>query len=511
MLRAKKSLLIVGLAWIVFQALLLTRFPTVFIDEAENANHAYNAAFHGAAVFSLYDNLYPARLYFLRQSWPVVIRPFFVWPLAAWLKLVGFGLARARLFSFLAALGVLAIIGIAARGRGRSSRVWALAIAGTYFPFLYAAHSIRPEMMLTLMGAGQLALLLRGVEDGSWGWCVAAGLLGGVAPGAHTNGVVFGVAALFVLINGRNGRAFLWTALGWIVGTLAFLAAADWTRFLPGYHALFFQAFTTPPLFLWRQGLWHWVALELPRYTGPWIFPHWPSGLLFARILTLQHLLFLGLLAWGCFSAHPDIRRPALFGAGIVVGLMIGVGQKAVNYLSILTPAIALTTAAWLDSFPLRAALRDRSVGVVTGWTLWLVTALATLAFEAGAATYAPSYNTLIARWRTQLPAGARIAGPQEFWIGCAQDDYRDIGALMWHRLLNGEKNLWAPLAAWHPDYLLIDQGMANRLAALARQPGQPAMRPPTQFLPWPHDVLDVVETGPAYGTRIALIRVDTR
>src|SRR4051812_11315593 len=94
-------LLTVG-AWLAVNVLILSRFPTVYIDEAENANHAYNLAYHGQALYSLYDGLYPPQLAELRLSWPVVIRPFFCYPLAGLIKLLGFGLVRARLFSLIA-------------------------------------------------------------------------------------------------------------------------------------------------------------------------------------------------------------------------------------------------------------------------------------------------------------------------------------------------------------------------------------------------------------------------
>jgi hypothetical protein len=520
MLRTQKIFLSFMVIWLGAQCLLSTRFPTVFIDEAENANHAYNSARHQKAIFTLYDDLYPQEFYAFRLSWPVTIRPFFVWPLAQWIKGAGFSLRRERLFS----VGVLvAVLGlIYASGFflvGIQNAQIAVVLALTYFPLLYAGHTIRPEILLTCYGIGSFYALLRGERQNAIGWFLTAGLLAGLAPGVHTNGLIFIIPLLFFLGVVRSWRSTLWTGLGWCMGFLFFLREADWDSFFPGYYALFFKEFTTPPWLEWHGQVFKMMVAEFPRYFGPWIFPHWSAGLFFMHVLTVQHVGFIMVLLWGCRQKN-TVRFPALFGLGIMMGLAGLVGQKAVNYLAIIAPYFALTTAAWLgDPLLRRAPLERERKGwrplvragtVATGWLIFSGAGIATLFFQAAVASYQPSYLQITQRFGDLMSHHARVAGPQEFWLGLESWDYRDIGALTWHHLLKDEKNLWRPLAIWKPKYLIVNSQMATLLIRQAQKKNQPRMFLPTGFLPWRHHIVDLLKTGPAYGDECAVIEIDS-
>jgi hypothetical protein len=260
------------------------------------------------------------------------------------------------------------------------------------------------------------------------------------------------------------------------------------------------------------------LILELNRYFGEWIFHDWAGGLLFSRLLSVQHVVFGAVVMWGCFQEAAEERLVAIFTASLAMAYAFLVGQKAANYLSALAPFFALAGAGWLqrDGLPLsnlqaprdtaaaiRAGLRWSGVSVLVAAGTGAVLLAASICF------YQPTFSTLARRFSNRLPAGARIAGPEALWIGMSSYDYRDIGAIVWHRLLLNEKNLWRPLENWQPEYLILEDEMGRRLAQLARRPHQPVMRGPTGILPWSHEVLDVLRTGPAYGETMVLVHID--
>jgi len=505
--------------WLVLNFFCLERFPTVFIDEAENANHAYNAAFHGHAVFSLYDDLYPSRLKFLRQSWPPVIRPFFVQSLAIFIKRVGFSLFRVRLFSL--SLGFLCLLLVYETGVILSRPalgMGALAILGTYFPFLYSCHSIRPEIFLAFDGLCLFLALLVALRNNHRAAYLLAGVLAGIAPGFHTNGAAFTVPLFLILLFSRRWRGLLWGLIGWMTGALLFIHFADWERFLPGYGALFFREFTTPPL-LASRGHFLKIALdESQRYFGSWIFGQWAGGLLFNRLLSIQHVFLGGAVLWGCVGPlRKSEKLAAVFATSLAIAYAFLVGQKASNYLTALAPFFALSAAAWLlyyvplllSAGQLNSKAKAIHAGVVlAGWIVFSITAVGAISLIFSISSYQPSFKTWTQRLSARIPITARVAGPQILWLGMSSYDYRDAGVLVWYRLLLNEKNLWKPLEGWKPDYLILDASLAARLAHLAQEPHQPAMLGPTGFLPWPHEVMDYFLTGPAYGDAVALIHI---
>lgn len=512
----RRGAVLATLLWISANLLGLGRFPTVFTDEAENANHAYNAAYHGVAVFSLYDDIYPSSLYPLRQAWPVVIRPFFVQPLALFIRVAGFGLEKARLFSFLICLLTLMLLGWTAwRWAGEKAAWVSTFVLALYFPFLYSAHSIRPEMLLTFFGLCSFCVTLHAIQKGEAAWAALAGILAGLSPGVHTNGIVIAFSVLGLFLLERQWRASLLAFLGMGLGLVLFGLAADWERFIPGYMALFFQEFTRPPLLMHHGNPLPILLSETARYFGLWIMGDWQGGAVFARVLAAEHLFFIAVVIAGCLRPGPW-RPAARFAALLMLGYACVVGQKATNYLSVIGPYFAMSVAGWfLASHPkINSKIIDRSEAYRLGlaWAgrgILFTSLIATILFSVGVARYRPAYSKLCQTLASQMEPGARVAGPQELWIGLSSYDYRDLGALMWHRLLLAEKNLWSPLERWRPTYVIVDRGMARRWIACSRQLKKPAMQAPTGFLPWPHEVLSVLPVGPAYREELVLLKIE--
>jgi hypothetical protein len=345
-----RAAVLAAFLWFGINLLLLPRFPTVYIDEAENANHAYNLAVHHQALFSLYDGLYPPAMSELRYAWPVVIRPFYCYPLAAWFKLAGFSLVKGRLFSLFA--GFFALLAVYAAGCliwNRRLGYFAMAILGTRFVFLYTADRIRPEMWLCLCGLLAFIAALLSVQSRRPWFAAASGLLAGLAAGLHTNGIVLILpVAAFLTIN-RKWPALGLCFLGAFAGIVAFISAADWAHFLPGTHALFFQEFSSPSILKFHGNILAAIGSEFDRYFSGWDFYDWSGGKLF-HILNGWHYLFCAAaVAWGC-TRKDALRIPAQFAAVLALGYALVVGQKAFPYISVLEPYFALALAGWLLS-----------------------------------------------------------------------------------------------------------------------------------------------------------------
>jgi hypothetical protein len=582
--------------WLAINLLLLHRFPTVYVDEAENANHAYNLAYHHQALFSLYDNFYPPQLAELRHAWPVVIRPFYGIPLAAFIKLIGFSLARARLFSLLAAF--LALLAVYRAGELLEEPVagyFAMGILATRFAFLYSADRIRPEALLCLCGLIVFIGVLHCLRYESPLWGLMPGIFAGLAPGIHTNGAVLILPVVVLLLWNKKYAALGVCVLGWLSGALAFAALADWDHFLPGVHALFFQEFSTPTLLKVHGNLFRALAVETERYFGGWDFYDWRGGWVFHLVNGWQVVLAAAAVAAGCLR-RDHWRIPAQFAALLALGYAFGVGQKAFPYLSVLEPYFALAVAAWLVSqerpgtrsivfsglmlvaalplgkFPmllilslavlprkafqialliallsfvmyaetLRAQLLSTLAAFHTYWPIsaaagflaftlrtlrdgktiqptwrshaWAALALTTagtLIFVQGIAAYTPSFDTICATFNQKMKPGAKVVGPQTLWLGMSAYDYRDIGGLVWYRLLTGERDLTRPLKKFHPDYVVIGQGFASQIGRLNQMRHAKGLQGPTGLFPWKHRVLSTLDVGPVYGGRLALIEMN--
>ena len=504
------ALLILGL-WLLGNVLTLTRFPTVYMDEANYANHAYNAAFHGQSVFSLYDDLFPKPFYFLRQTWPIVIRPFFVYPLSVYFRAVGYSFFKARLLSVLT--GAACLLGVYAAGLflgRRRSALAAMGLLATNFLFLYSSHTVGPEISLCLCGLLAFLSLIKGLRDSSIPFLAASGFLAGLAPGFHTNGLGLIAALVLVILQQKKSRALGSVFLGWALGLGLFLLCSDWSRFFSGYSMLFMKEMTRPPLLKYHGNTLAAFADEASRYNGSWIYRLWANGPWLTRAMSAWHMVYVAGVLIALMLPRSPWKIPALFGAGLMLTFALLVGQKAANYLVVLNPYFCLCLAGGITAdrpdFVPRSFFR---AGRAFVWTVTLALTVISLGFAAGVYRYQPSLPDLCTRIKSEIPAEAKVAGPQALWLGLDHYEYRDLGAVVWYRLFMNQKNLWQPLVAFHPDYLLVDQSMASRWLRMARLPGQPRMQAPTGFLPWPHHVLDVIDVGPAYGDHIAVIQID--
>jgi hypothetical protein len=232
------------------------------------------------------------------------------------------------------------------------------------------------------------------------------------------------------------------------------------------------------------------------------LFSSWPGGGFYLLLLKTEHVAVLALLLWAALRGPQD-RHAARLGALIPLAMACLVGQKAMNYLALWEPWVALTAAqACVSMFSQKPAFRRLARGTVLLFSIGSI-------FYAGRLSFLrPRYTEISRAIDSLLPPGARVAGPQVFWPGLARTDYRDIGALTWHRLLKNEKDLFIPLEAFKPSYLLLDRETAERLSGSLRQTRRWTPQPPLGFLPWPHRILGRWDGGPSYGGVLLLVEI---
>lgn len=596
----RHKVLLTVCVWFTVNFFIVSHFPTVFIDEAENANHAYNLAQHGESLFSLYDDLYPESLYMFRHAWPVVIRPFFSHPLSWFIRLTHFDFVIVRSFSLLVGFfSLLLIYWIGTLLKDEKLGFLALLILGTRFLFLYSSHTIRPEIVLCFAGLVSFCLFLMGLRSQSMGYFLAGGFIAGASPGIHTNGLALALSLAILPLLDKNRRAFFLTVSGMIGGIAFFLLSADWDRFLPSLSVLFYREFTTPPVVAHKANIFSMLTSEIQRYFGSWIFMNWKGGRFFQILMGWQTILIAAGVAWGCLQKE-RIRLPSQLAALLALTYALLVSQKAANYLTVLEPWFALSLASWLLSgrfslgrkelllvlslillvFPLgqmplmvmiasflilpRKAIpwilgilfgivafnfeafqswfaNTRSFFFVTWgfslaglillgyWFVWtqanlfrstpsltsfgmillgLIT-LGTVLFVGSVTSYKPNFTEICRTFSSQMKPGSRVAGPQFLWLGLHTFNYRDIGALTWHRLLLNQKDLITPLENFRPNYIIVDRSNVGRFRVSAQRMKQKTLLRPTGLFPWPHKILQIMPTGPAYSEELALIEIN--
>lgn len=582
--------------WLAALLVLVSRFPTACFDESEFVSHAYNLAFHHSNLSPLNDDVYPRLIYNLRTCTTSLIRPFFIHMVAAWIAALGFNFMKVRLFSVMIATLVLLLVYELGR-RLASSKVglWAALILSTRFFFLYAACAVRPDILLSLAAGVEFLLYFQWTKTGCLWWIAGVGLLSGLAPGLHTNGITFIIPWFCLLLLRRDWTALLLGTLTWSIGLSFFVLCVDWETFLPGLELLFFKDFQVPPILNHRWDVFLMGLNELRRFFDPWIFAGWRGGAVMHLLSTWQSQLSFAALAWGLTQRGP-LRQLAIFVLSLLAGYALCVPAKVGNYQAVFEPWLAILLAAWLVSkntvwtmdrlfaqatwvlllFPLATSpllmilifyklLPRRSfywalalicialmenpaylweslrvtgtlvreywfLSVIGGvcWLSWAiarrgrfhpirfelpvfaaevltVTTAGTVLFVASIALRPPTYSQVCHSLQEGIPRSAKVMGPRVLWMGFPDYTYRDTGVLAIYRWILNEKNLWTPLKAFQPDYLIIDDITAKRLRWVGQVTRE--VTPPT-LLPWPYEVIRVTPGIPMESSAYALIRI---
>jgi hypothetical protein len=280
---------------------------------------------------------------------------------------------------------------------------------------------------------------------------------------------------------GRVGLFGLWIMLGFAL--LVGQKAANYLSVLAPLAALSLADWLTAPGVRWRTedflpGL---AAFLVFFPLGS--FPLAVTAVLFALLpRDVFQKVMLGVLLCAFFNV-PTVRSWAA-----------EVPRSFLAFWPVSLAGLALAGGLW--------AARRWSVPSVTSCVQGAaaVVAVGTLLFAGAVAASKPAFGDLCRDVAREIPAGARVAGPQPLWLGLSSLDYRDIGALTWHHLLLNSRDISRPLAAWKADYVILDPPMIRQLQRYV-PPGGPVF-------PWPHHLVREIDGGPVYG-KLYLVKMD--
>jgi 4-amino-4-deoxy-L-arabinose transferase-like glycosyltransferase len=379
---------------------------------------------------------------------------------AAWFKVAGFGLMRARMTGILWGLvALLAWWAIAKRLSDRFAASLTILLLGAEYHFVVRATSGRMDVMCAALGVSGLAAYFAVRERSFFQAILLANVGIAAAVITHPIGVVYGVA-LAVGVLSLDRKRIVWRLLPWCA--VPYVAAlAGWAAYIaqaPQFFKLQFFGNAThrgPGLFQ------PWEALKLElwhRYGENFGMASWTTGPARAKILILA--LYLGGLIYAAASgelrSRAGSRVALLMGASVIVFCWLFEGTKTNLYLPHLLPWLCLLAALAVSNL-----LETRRV---PRWAIAIVLA-GVLAIQISA--------TLLPAWRDPyrrqfLPAMAFVARQSQASDTIMSDAVagfvlgfdRNVVDDAWFGYGTGKK----------PDWLVITPTYAETIDSLAQQ-----------------------------------------
>ncbi len=422
----------------------LTVYPQVFIDESWLSNAAWTWITTGVN----FDAIHKGSMDQFGHPW--VRRDFLgTIPWAASYAMFGLGLFQGRFASW--CFGVFLVAGVYAVGRREYSRLTgatAALLLTLCAPFFQASHYVRPEIVLATAVVGVYGLAVVALDrDVRW-IHFACGLLVGLCPDIHLNGVVFslGVAALYLAHCGigilrRSGPR--WCAAGCLTG-FAYYGAL---HILPNPHAYF------APL-TFNFGGPHKLPLQTLQLSDVLVSIR---GELTRYHFYPRSLDFAMLGASGVYlAARRGLadRRLLIFVGAVLTGFVLVVGNKSDLYAILFYPFFILAAAETLISL-IRTSRAAQRVFVASLLGFWIFSSSVHIARPIYT-NRAYDYYAITQRMRPVIPRGARVMGLPHWWLGLSEFDYRSSIGLTFYHAYNG-LTLTQGLETIKPDIVIVD------------------------------------------------------
>jgi hypothetical protein len=191
----------------------------------------------------------------------------------------------------------------------------------------------------------------------------------------------------------------------------------------------------------------------------------------------------VAVLTWFCYALFVSNKNP----------------NYAVVLLSLSAPLVGLAAVP-------RGSWRSPRANVFPA----AVAALSLAAFAAGGASaarriraYAP-YDRISARIDAAIPPAARVLGPQSFWLGLKDHEYRDLGGLAFRHWLTGRSgDLTEALSRYRPDVMIVDHHFRRMFLG-----GPTGPRPLASLLRVPLERTAVIDVGDNFGGPLEIYRL---
>ena len=436
----------------IVSLLFLVRYPSVFIDEPWTANAAWNWLTTGAN----FDSMHAGTRDQLGTSvgWPFLGNL----PWVASFAIFGLGLFQARLVSWcFGLLLLLATVWVGWRSYGLLTGTLTALLLALSLPFTYSSHLVRPDIMLAVVVMVAFGLAHKALTEQRPWIHLLAGLLLGVALDIHPNSALFGlglVAMYWVTYRRQMFRERdTWLCvIGGVLGISYYLAV---------------NLFPDPRAYLdsMRLGL---ATVNQPPLNGSLGDLALSVFAEFVRYHFHENRLDFGLIMAGIalkmvWPARSDRLLVGFVGAAFA-GFALFAGNKGGFYAILLYPFFMLIVAEMLvrltrldGSAVLRYAL---AIGLLS---LFLVSSGIRFA-RSLLQNRAYNYYAVTEQVRRVSPAGARIMGVPNWWLGLADYDYRSSLNLTYYHHLNGF-TLAEGLQAIRPDIIIVDNVLRSSLS----------------------------------------------
>ncbi len=436
------AIILVMLAHFAF----LTVYPPVFIDEPWFSNATWTWLKTGVN----FDAIHAGVLDQFGYAW--VRRPFLgELPWLISFATLGLGLFQARLVSWIFG-GLLLVLTIVV-GRQSYSRVTGLlaALMLSLSPsFLQASHYARPDILLAAVVMLAFSLATLGFEREKWWAHALAGLLIGLSPDFHPNGILFAPALAGVYLAAYGFQVLrqkgTWLCfLGGLIGIIYYAGL----HILPSpsaYFTLYSLNVAGPQTSLLNalnpMSLLTATAAEYARYH------FYANNLDFAVV--------------GASLAYIAVRRSKAdryllsFVAISLVCFAVYPWKKTDLYAILLYPFFMLMAAETLGGL-IRAGQAAGRQQIFAGGLLLLF--LFSSALHVARPFYDNkdyNYYAAASQIRQVIPANARVLGSPLWWLGLPDYDYRSTHGLRPYQFFNGY-SLTKSLNVIRPDYLIVD------------------------------------------------------
>ena len=440
----------------------LTTYPQVFIDEPWDANVAWNWLKTGINFDPIHRGVLDQYGYEWVR-WPYIGNSFWVMSFA----LLGLGLFQIRLVSWIFG-GILLLLTFLVGRRSYGTLTGALAafLLSLSPPFIQASHFARGDIILAALVMGVFLLAQFALEKEKWWAHLLTGLLIGISPDVHPNGVFFiaGISVLYLfkyrlkIFRMRGAWVF---ALGVLVGVGYFVVG----HILPNPSA--YAAINK----FWSQG-----SHQLPLFN--------PIALLESLVQEIGRYHFfdngLDFALIGASAIYLAVRRRSadlnllVFVGASLACFVLFVGNKNDVYAILFYPFFILMAAEVLVSL-ITAASNATPVRVFMLVVLALFIVTSAIHYLRPAIVNRNyNYYAVTDQIKEAIPQQARVLGLPNWWLGLSDYDYRSSLSLTYYHI-NNNYSLTEGLAKIRPDYIILDSALQGLLVDQGYFPPGPA------------------------------------
>jgi 4-amino-4-deoxy-L-arabinose transferase-like glycosyltransferase len=421
-------------------------YPAPFLDEAWMASRAWGFLHTGlnyGPLDSGVSNTLPGYWTFFPLT-PTLIH-------AAFAKIFGFSLASLRLASLFAGIGLLAAVWIITH-RLSGSRVagWvAVLLTTTSIAFTYSAHLVRPDILVSALGFGALALMLSN-DSPSPGWRdFAAGVMLGFAFEIHINAAVFGPVLLFAYVTRQDWKRFPIKQTALFAFGLALMLALYFglhiARYPSTYNQMgdFLRHTHTPPIISGDLG-------TLLESLGDMI-PFFLIGTA-ARVLVLPVAVFLAIK-----GDNAGTRLALLLLLIAALAFALAVTNKKFYYSVLIAPFTDIAMACVLNTL---FAEKPRTWLMRRAKALSVATIAASLVFGISMVYLGRNhyeFNRVVERIQRVGPPSAIVLGPGTFWLSQEVTPYYHWFFLIEYPRRYPGSTIGDAISAIRPDVLVVD------------------------------------------------------